>query len=227
MTATMGIMRAGQSASVSRLCRVICRTPGRNHIRASKATTPSSPCASDPCVNLDYSTSQRVCGRTIRGRRCSRPARRPPSPRGPPASPCRRAPRRPTAPARQPAAAPPRLLQARRGRALLALQQQDRGLAQFKKALLATQNLRDFIEIRDQILLAVDHVQAKAMIRKVFGGNPLPVWIQLGLCDLDHKLELLADTGVDYTLVVEFPPEQAEVPAAIFDRQWLVDCLNA
>ena len=47
------------------------------------------------------------------------------------------------------------------------------------------------------------------------------------LCDLDHKLELLAETGVDYTLVVEFTPEQAEVPAEMFARQVLVDCLQA
>ncbi len=47
------------------------------------------------------------------------------------------------------------------------------------------------------------------------------------LCDLDHKLELLAETGVDYTLVVEFTPEQAEVPAESFARQVLVDCLQA
>ncbi|MFL2985899.1 MAG: bifunctional riboflavin kinase/FAD synthetase [Candidatus Poriferisodalaceae bacterium] len=47
------------------------------------------------------------------------------------------------------------------------------------------------------------------------------------LCDLDHKLELLAETGVDYTLVVEFTPEQAQVPAEIFARQVLVDCLQA
>jgi len=47
------------------------------------------------------------------------------------------------------------------------------------------------------------------------------------LCDLEHKLELLAETGVDYTLVVEFTPEQAEVPAEIFARQVLVDCLQA
>tara|TARA_B100001540_G_C15748184_1_gene615596 strand:- start:653 stop:1366 length:714 start_codon:yes stop_codon:yes gene_type:complete len=40
-------------------------------------------------------------------------------------------------------------------------------------------------------------------------------------------LELLAETGVDYTLVVEFTPEQAEVPAETFARQVLVDCLQA
>ena len=37
----------------------------------------------------------------------------------------------------------------------------------------------------------------------------------------------LAETGVDYTLVVEFTPEQAEVPAEVFARQVLVDCLQA
>ncbi len=47
------------------------------------------------------------------------------------------------------------------------------------------------------------------------------------LCDLDHKLELLAETGVDYTLVVEFDERQAAVPAEDFARQVLVDCLSA
>ena len=47
------------------------------------------------------------------------------------------------------------------------------------------------------------------------------------LCDLDHKLELLAETGVDYTLVVEFTEEQAQVSAETFARQILVDCLQA
>ncbi|MDP7066306.1 MAG: bifunctional riboflavin kinase/FAD synthetase [Acidimicrobiales bacterium] len=47
------------------------------------------------------------------------------------------------------------------------------------------------------------------------------------LCDLEHKLELLAETGVDYTLVVEFTKEQAQVPAEVFARQILVDCLQA
>lgn len=47
------------------------------------------------------------------------------------------------------------------------------------------------------------------------------------LCDLDHKLELLADTGVDYTLVVQFDEAQAAVPAEDFARAVLVDCLQA
>ncbi len=47
------------------------------------------------------------------------------------------------------------------------------------------------------------------------------------LCDLDHKLELLAETGVDYTLVVEFDERQAAVPAEDFARSVLVDCLQA
>ena len=47
------------------------------------------------------------------------------------------------------------------------------------------------------------------------------------LCDLETKLELLAETGVDYAVVVEFTPEQAEVPAETFVRQILVDCLQA
>ena len=47
------------------------------------------------------------------------------------------------------------------------------------------------------------------------------------LCDLEHKLELLAETGVDYTLVVEFTKEQAEVSAETFAHQILVDCLQA
>jgi riboflavin kinase / FMN adenylyltransferase len=47
------------------------------------------------------------------------------------------------------------------------------------------------------------------------------------LCDLDHKLELLADTGVDYTLVVEFDERQAMVPPEDFARQVLGECLQA
>lgn len=47
------------------------------------------------------------------------------------------------------------------------------------------------------------------------------------LCDLDHKLELLAETGVDYTLVVEFDERQAQVPAETFAHEVLVECLQA
>jgi len=54
-----------------------------------------------------------------------------------------------------------------------------------------------------------------------------PETAPLLLCDLEHKLELLAETGVDYTLVVEFTEEQAQVSAETFARQILVDCLQA
>ncbi len=47
------------------------------------------------------------------------------------------------------------------------------------------------------------------------------------LCDLNHKLELLAETGVDYTLVITFDQQQAQVPAETFARNVLVDCLDA
>lgn len=47
------------------------------------------------------------------------------------------------------------------------------------------------------------------------------------LCDLEHKLELLAETGVDYTLVVEFDEAQAQVPAEQFALEVLVGCLSA
>ncbi len=47
------------------------------------------------------------------------------------------------------------------------------------------------------------------------------------LCDLGHKLELLAETGVDYTLVVTFDEAQAAVPAEEFAHGILVNCLSA
>lgn len=47
------------------------------------------------------------------------------------------------------------------------------------------------------------------------------------LCDLDHKLELLGETGVDYTVVIEFDEAQAAVPAEDFAKAILVDCLGA
>src|SRR6476469_9391785 len=47
------------------------------------------------------------------------------------------------------------------------------------------------------------------------------------LTDLDQKLELLADTGVDYTLVVRFDEERSKESAEDFVREVLVDCLNA
>ncbi len=47
------------------------------------------------------------------------------------------------------------------------------------------------------------------------------------LTDLDQKLELLADTGVDYTLVVHFDADRAHESAEDFVTTVLVDCLNA
>lgn len=47
------------------------------------------------------------------------------------------------------------------------------------------------------------------------------------LTDLDQKLELLADAGVDYTLVVHFDEERSKESAEDFVREVLVDCLNA
>jgi len=47
------------------------------------------------------------------------------------------------------------------------------------------------------------------------------------LTDLDQKLELLAATGVDYTLVVHFDEERAREEAPDFVREVLVDCLAA
>lgn len=47
------------------------------------------------------------------------------------------------------------------------------------------------------------------------------------LTDLDQKLELLADTGVDYTLVVHFDAERAAETADHFVESVLVDCLRA
>ncbi len=48
----------------------------------------------------------------------------------------------------------------------------------------------------------------------------------LELSDLDQKLELLADTGVDYVVVVSFDERQAAVAAPDFVDQVLIDCLN-
>jgi riboflavin kinase / FMN adenylyltransferase len=47
------------------------------------------------------------------------------------------------------------------------------------------------------------------------------------LTDLDQKLELLADTGVDYTLVVHFDQDRAAETAEHFVESVLVDCLRA
>ena len=47
------------------------------------------------------------------------------------------------------------------------------------------------------------------------------------LTDLDQKLELLEETGVDYALVVHFDEERSKESAEDFVREVLVDCLNA
>jgi riboflavin kinase/FMN adenylyltransferase len=47
------------------------------------------------------------------------------------------------------------------------------------------------------------------------------------LTDLDQKLELLADTGIDYTLVVPFDEQRAAESAEDFVTEILVDCLHA
>ena len=47
------------------------------------------------------------------------------------------------------------------------------------------------------------------------------------LTDLDQKLELLAATGVDYTLVVHFDEERSKESAEDFVREVLVGCLGA
>ncbi len=47
------------------------------------------------------------------------------------------------------------------------------------------------------------------------------------LTDLDQKLELLAETGVDYVLVVRFDQQRATESAEDFVRSVLAQCLNA
>jgi riboflavin kinase/FMN adenylyltransferase len=47
------------------------------------------------------------------------------------------------------------------------------------------------------------------------------------LTDLDQKLELLEETGVDYALVVHFDEERSKESAEDFVKEVLVDCLHA
>jgi riboflavin kinase/FMN adenylyltransferase len=47
------------------------------------------------------------------------------------------------------------------------------------------------------------------------------------LCDLPQKLELLATTGIDYTVVVRFDEERAAESAGAFVEELLVKCLGA
>lgn len=47
------------------------------------------------------------------------------------------------------------------------------------------------------------------------------------LCDLPQRLELLATTGVDCTVVVRFDEERAAESASVFVNELLVNCLGA
>jgi riboflavin kinase / FMN adenylyltransferase len=47
------------------------------------------------------------------------------------------------------------------------------------------------------------------------------------LTDLEQKLELLADTGIDYCLVITFDEARSHESAEDFVQEVLVDCLNA
>ena len=47
------------------------------------------------------------------------------------------------------------------------------------------------------------------------------------LTDLDQRLELLAATGIDYTLLVQFDEERSREEPEAFVREVLVDCLAA
>src|SRR5918996_3068712 len=47
------------------------------------------------------------------------------------------------------------------------------------------------------------------------------------LTDLDQKLELLEETGIDYCLVITFDEARSRETAEDFVRDVLVDCLNA
>ena len=47
------------------------------------------------------------------------------------------------------------------------------------------------------------------------------------LTSLAHKLELLAEAGVDYTYVVHFDKQRSQEPATDFVREVLVECLSA
>lgn len=54
-----------------------------------------------------------------------------------------------------------------------------------------------------------------------------PAYAPKLLTDLDQKLELIAATGVDHTLVVPFDQERSNEPAEQFVREILMDRLNA
>lgn len=77
--------------------------------------------------------------------------------------------------------------------------------------------------------LAGDRGSATAVV--TFDRHPAsvvrPESAPLLLTDLDQKLELLHDTGVDYTLVLRFDEARARESAEQFVTDVLVGCLNA
>ncbi len=77
--------------------------------------------------------------------------------------------------------------------------------------------------------LAAERGMATAVV--TFDRHPAsivrPESAPLLLTDLEQKLELLAATGVDYTLVVHFDEERSREPATDFVHDELVGCLNA
>ncbi len=77
--------------------------------------------------------------------------------------------------------------------------------------------------------LAADRGLATAVV--TFDRHPAsvvrPESAPLLLTDLDQKLELLAETGVDYTLVIHFDEARSHESAEDFVNEVLVQCLNA
>lgn len=77
--------------------------------------------------------------------------------------------------------------------------------------------------------LAAEHELASVVV--TFDRHPAtvvrPASAPKLLCDLDQKLELLATTGVDYTVVVRFDEERAHEPAEEFVTEVLVGALGA
>ncbi|HZU72126.1 MAG TPA: bifunctional riboflavin kinase/FAD synthetase [Acidimicrobiales bacterium] len=73
--------------------------------------------------------------------------------------------------------------------------------------------------------------QGAASVVVTFDRHPArvvrPESAPLQLTDLDQKLELLAMTGVDYTMVVRFDQVRAAESAEDFVSELLVGCLNA
>src|SRR2546423_11971742 len=83
--------------------------------------------------------------------------------------------------------------------------------------------------IRQVNLMAADRDAASAVV--TFDRHPAmvvrPESAPRLLTDLDQKLELLATTGVDYTLVIHFDEERSKESAEDFVHEVLVGCLRA